>query len=313
LKFPKLLLLIFLSILSACTSAAAQVTTPAVEPTTPVETENPLANTRWTLISFGAPGAEIPVLEGSALTLEFEADGQAGGSGGCNSYGGEYRVQDNTLSLSQLNSTLMACADERVTQQEQAYLEALHSAGQFELTENHLTLSYNGGQGALNFSPAAATTPPSTQATPPSQSTIEPAAAAYENLISPVDLLASYYNGINRQEYQRAYGYWENPPNSYDEFVAGFADTASVQLIVQPPTRLEGAAGSLYAEIPAVLIALHKDGSLHTFAACFATRKSNLQPPDIPEEDVWHLYQAQVEAVPNEAAIPTLLTQACQS
>lgn len=137
--------------------------------------------------------------------------------------------------------------------------------------------------------------------------------APYENLNSPVDLLASYFNAINHQEYQRAYGYWENPPNPYDEFVQGFADTANIQLIVQPPTRISGAAGSLYVETPTVLIAHHQDGSQHTFAGCFVTRKSNLQPPDIPQEDVWHLYQAQVASVPNDAAIPALLAQACQS
>jgi len=54
------------------------------------------------------------------------------------------------------------------------------------------------------------------------------------------------------------------------------------------------------------------DGSQHSFAGCFVTRRSNLHPPDIPEEDVWHLYQAQVEAVPHETAIPALLAQACQ-
>ena len=59
-----------------------------------------------------------------------------------------------------------------------------------------------------------------------------PAEAAYDNPNSPVDLLASYYNAIDRQEYQRAYGYWEMPPSSYDQFAQGYADTASVELIV---------------------------------------------------------------------------------
>ena len=36
-------------------------------------------------------------------------------------------------------------------------------------------------------------------------------------------------------EYGRAYGYWEMPPSPYDQFVQAYADTASVQLIVQPP------------------------------------------------------------------------------
>ena len=134
----------------------------------------------------------------------------------------------------------------------------------------------------------------------------------FENLDSPVDLLASYYNAINRQEYQRAYSYWESPPRPYNAFANGFADTASVQLIVQPPTYYGGAAGSLYVSIPTVLIAQHYDGTQLTFAGCFVTRKSNLRPPDIPQEDVWHLYSAEIAQVPNNSDIPTLLAQACQ-
>ena len=129
----------------------------------------------------------------------------------------------------------------------------------------------------------------------------------YDNPDSPVDLLASYYNAINLHDYQRAYGYWGSPTESYNEFASGFAETVSAQLIVQPPDRIGLAAGSQYAAIPTVLIATHTDGSVHTFAGCFTTRKSNL----IPEEDVWHLYTADLVEVSNTASIPTLLAEAC--
>jgi hypothetical protein len=134
---------------------------------------------------------------------------------------------------------------------------------------------------------------------------------AYENRDSPVDLLASYYNAINLRDYARAYSYWGSPPLPYDQFSSGFAQTASAQLIVQPPTDVGVAAGSQYVSIPVVLIAQHFDRTTHTFAGCFTTRKSNLSPPDIPEEDVWHLYQADFEEVSNTANIPVLLAQAC--
>lgn len=136
---------------------------------------------------------------------------------------------------------------------------------------------------------------------------------AYENLTSPVDLLASYYNAINLQEYERAYSYWQTPPESYTEFAGGFADTVRTQLIVQPPTRIGVAAGSRYVAIPTVLIADHRDGTQHIFAGCFTTRKSNLQPPDIPEEDHWHLYEADLVEASRTVAIPTLLAQACDT
>jgi heat shock protein HslJ len=99
----------------------------------------------------GTAGAETPVIEGSTVTLEFQTDGQAGGSAGCNSYGGGYQVQGDTLSFDQLNSTLMACVDEAMMQQETEYFQALQSTGRFELADNQLTIWYDGGQSALNF------------------------------------------------------------------------------------------------------------------------------------------------------------------
>lgn len=133
----------------------------------------------------------------------------------------------------------------------------------------------------------------------------------YDNPESPVDVLASYYNAINLQDYQRAYNYREGITQSYQSFASGFANTLNVQLIIQPPTRIGVAAGSAYADIPAILIADHRDGTQQMFAGCFTTRKSNLQPPAIPEPDVWHIYSANIKRVSNTASIPTLLKEAC--
>jgi heat shock protein HslJ len=48
-------------------------------------------------------------------------------------------------------STLKACANEQVTQQEQQYLEALKTAARFEITRDNLTIWYGDGQSKLNF------------------------------------------------------------------------------------------------------------------------------------------------------------------
>jgi hypothetical protein len=141
----------------------------------------------------------------------------------------------------------------------------------------------------------------------------EKAAPPYDNPNSPVDLLASYYNAIDRQEYQRAYGYWQNPPSTYDTFVQGYKDTASVLLIVRPPATIGVAAGNAYAQVPTVLVANRADGSTQTFAGCYTLHKVNLQPPDIPRPDVWHIYQATIAPVTSGESIPQLLAQGCPS
>src|SRR4029453_17019999 len=104
----------------------------------------------------------------------------------------------------------------------------------------------------------------------------------------PAEVLASYYNAINRQEYQRAYSYWETPPSPYDQFVQGYADTASVQLIVQLPPFIDAGAGNAYSNIATVLIATTREGGQQTFVGCYTTHKVNIHP------DVWHLARATV-------------------
>lgn len=130
--------------------------TPGDEPSTPeAEAGEGLANTAWSLESFGPVGSEVPLVEGSAITLVFE-DGQAGGNGGCNSYGSDYTVEGDSLSFGLINTTLMACMDNAVTEQEGRYLAALQTAESFEMTGDTLTIFYDGGEGALNFTATAA-------------------------------------------------------------------------------------------------------------------------------------------------------------
>ena len=133
----------------------------------------------------------------------------------------------------------------------------------------------------------------------------------YENFDSAVNALSSYYNAINSRDYTRAFGYWKTPADSFENFVKGYNETEKVRLIVEPPTSVEGAAGSLYVQIPTVLLATQKGGKKVTFSGCYTMRKSNLHPPDIPKEDVWHIYRADIKAAPTDAEIPKMLAESC--
>lgn len=265
--------------------------------TSPV-VDDGLAATKWTLTSFGPIENPTSVIEGTTITLEFIREGKIGGKGGCNSYGGDYQIQAESLSLTRIISTKRACIAQNVMQQEQRYFEALGSVGRFKLSDTQLTIFYDGGRAALNFVKASA------------QAASE---QRYENQNSSVELLASYFNAVNLREYERAYRYWQSPPGKLEDFARGYADTTSVQLIVQPPTHIEGAAGSLYAQVPAVIAARHRDGSEHFFSGCYVTRKSNLSPTDIPKQEIWRIYSASVRPIVGERMIPQLLAQACKN
>jgi hypothetical protein len=140
-----------------------------------------------------------------------------------------------------------------------------------------------------------------------------PSVQWYEDRTDPIRLLASFYNGINRKEYQRAYGYWAILPNPYEEFVQGYAETASVLLAVHPPALNGVAAGNAYASVPVLLSATHTDGSQHNFVGCYATRHPNVGIEGAPAGDEWSLYEARVNPSPGNGTDATLLAQACDS
>lgn len=140
---------VFILTISACapTNGALPGTGDDQEP----GAETSLLNTRWRLVSYGQPGSETPVIEGTEVTLEFQEGNQAGGSGGCNTFGTQYAVLDGRLSFTEIVSTEIACTAEGVMEQEQQYYQALQTAGEFELTDDQLTIWYGDGQTVLNF------------------------------------------------------------------------------------------------------------------------------------------------------------------
>lgn len=82
----------------------------------------------WTVTAIGdddIPAADRPV------TIRFGADGSVSGQGPCNGFRGTYRVTEGRLALSQIASTLMACAP-AMTARERSFLETLREIGDFE-------------------------------------------------------------------------------------------------------------------------------------------------------------------------------------
>lgn len=100
-----------------------------------------LDGTMWTVTSFNnGQQAVVGVLEGSEITLDFEAT-EFNGRAGCNSYFGGYTVEGSTIAVDQIGSTMMFCETPAgVMDQEQQYLAALKSAATFRIEGNELWL-----------------------------------------------------------------------------------------------------------------------------------------------------------------------------
>src|SRR5215213_595366 len=244
----------------------------------------------WRLASLGPAGAETGVVAGTTVTLRFGEDDRASGSTGCNSYSGTYQVRGDNISFSRLVSTRRACLDQNANEQEQRFLSTLGAASRFRLSANRLTIFSDRGRSVLNF-----------------VNIPEPEDAPREDRSDPVGTLASYYSAINARDYRRAFRFWDSSPSSYEQFARGFADTDQVRLLVEPSTRVEGAAGSVYAEIPAIVVSTLRNGSERVFAGCYVMRRSNVQ------DRGWQIYRAGVSQVSANIRLSRILSQGCRN
>lgn len=99
-----------------------------------------LRSNSWLLTSLNG----TPVVSGSTVTLTFDKK-SLGGSGGCNSYGGDYTLRGTKLSMENIYSTEMYCEASGVMDQEAQYFELLSKAESFSISGDVLTLSTSSG------------------------------------------------------------------------------------------------------------------------------------------------------------------------
>jgi heat shock protein HslJ len=150
--FRPICAIVLLSLITACASPFEEppqqeppVTTPSEAPSSAAEPPNPLINTEWTLMRFGAPGQQAEPIAKTAITATFHDDGSVNGRSGCNSYFANYTVDNNRLSVEQAGRTEMGC-EQAIMSQENAFLEALTAAESYAVAGDTLTIAYKGGQ-----------------------------------------------------------------------------------------------------------------------------------------------------------------------
>lgn len=70
-----------------------------------------ISGTAWTMTGFeGLMGAGLQDLPASGVTISFGTDGSVQGKGACNTFNATYATDGNKLKISDLASTMMACA-----------------------------------------------------------------------------------------------------------------------------------------------------------------------------------------------------------
>lgn len=108
-------------------------------------------------------------------------------------------------------------------------------------------------------------------------------------------MVRSYYRAINARHFDEAYRLWSRDGAASDKSLAafrdGFAQTATVELELGTPGRIEGAAGSRYVEIPVRITAIATDGGRREFNGHYTLRRSEVDGAT-DEQRAWRIHSA---------------------
>lgn len=124
----KYLLILFVTVLALTACSAEETSTSLVG--------------SWRLTSYGSPDALSPAVEGAEAGITFNEDGTLAGNSGCNGYGGNYTVEGNQITFTEIVSTLIFC-DEPLGGQEEAVYQVLTETATYEIEGNTLTITNN--------------------------------------------------------------------------------------------------------------------------------------------------------------------------
>jgi heat shock protein HslJ len=113
---------------------------------------NPLEG-EWNVTGYntGTQAVTSPIA-GTTLTATFAATGEVGGNAGCNSYSGPYKLDGTSLTVGPLATTMMAC-DQKIMDQETAFLTALQTPTKVETSGATVTLRDASGATQVILSP----------------------------------------------------------------------------------------------------------------------------------------------------------------
>jgi len=128
---------------------------PADEPVDPYASSNSpdaVIGLLWQWVGSDAPQEDISVMEPERYLLFLNPEGRAEVEFDCNSGGGEYAIDEGTLTFGPLISTRMACADDT---QDYIYMSQLQRAARFYVEDGalHIVLAADGG--TMQFEPVA--------------------------------------------------------------------------------------------------------------------------------------------------------------
>jgi len=130
---------------------------------------------------------------------------------------------------------------------------------------------------------AADPVPPS----PPGETSVDAAA----------QVVRDYYAAVSRRNYRAAYALWHGRL-SYRQFCQGYARTRRARVTFLRPGKPEGAAGSIFMELPVRVDATLRSGARQHFIGSYVLRRVNDVPGSTAAQRRWHIESAHLKQVP---------------
>jgi hypothetical protein len=147
--------------------------------------------------------------------------------------------------------------------------------------------------------------------------TTDPVTVAASNYLddrsTPVQVLRSLFNAVNRKEYARAYGYWQNAANNvapFAQFQQGYQTTVSVDATFGAVTDDVG-AGQLRYYVPTTLKVVTTDGKTQLYAGCYQLHLGQPAFQAVPPFQPTGIERASVTAAAAGADTTSLMAAAC--
>jgi hypothetical protein len=133
--------------------------------------------------------------------------------------------------------------------------------------------------------------------TPVSEGTIDPKSAQGAGQV-----LQRFGGLLEQRQFAEAYRLWSDDGRasglSEAEFVAAYDNYAEIHSEVGSPGQTEGAAGSIYVDVPFRLYGKLKSGAPFNQVGSTTLRRVNDVPGSTEEQRRWHIYRSELKQRP---------------
>ena len=126
---------------------------------------------------------------------------------------------------------------------------------------------------------------------------VPPTSSREASVYAALQVVRDYYAAVSRHDYRAAYALWHGG-QSYGHFRKGYARTRSARVTFLKPGRPEGAAGSIFVELPVRVDAVLRSGARQHFVGSYTLRRINDVPGSTAAQRRWHIESAHLKPVP---------------